>query len=603
MSDNDSIEQLEGMPIGQQGGCNEPSFIEYEPRPDGSVRIKYINIGDKRKARTSAWAKVVTSVDVSAKGGYAFEGQFLPYTRETDVPNGAWVVVSRADGSWGHPHNTIYLIHVRNGRMCIVEEADWPDEQLSFKERAVELVNEPATGASEEKLEAPEGVLQAKEVEETNLLEPCIAEKEVVLWNVYEAEFKLKGLKATKPAWLRELAEKVCREDLTMSQALAEALKKAKVDIANEIYRRVIGKKTEEVIELERPSFTEEIEVPVEVHGEKEEVPLAELPELEEERIPPEHRSEVEDIYRRLLRALDKRLMKLNIELDLVLPSIESELGVLAENVADGEISFDEALLRASSMAKRRYEQSIHKTSIKEVPYIEVKKAPTKVKTASEIFKEREHKEKPRTTYEYISELPDWLMEAVETPEELGEMLFYGASRYLREKTSEHPDAQLYADFLVKWLGNEVIQPAIKRLEEERQVEGGLPIRKGIALYVLKNYGGRMATEGMEGIYKYSISWTQRLLKDCNLPECRFIRKFASSHFVCTKIGNFKDIMVTTNKIKGYSCYPGWYYLIMSAIVEVLKTHGGSEANLPTPYRWEYVKFNSAMLGEYQMGV
>ena len=247
--------------LGQAGGearevedeeeCDEPDFIRYEPRPDGGVRIKHINIGDKRKAKTSAWAKVVTSVDVSAKGGYAFEGQFLPYSREVDVPNGAWVVVSRADGSWRHPHNTIYLIHVHNGEMCIVEEADWPDEGLSFKERVAELINRPKVGGVKKLTTREEAQLVEKP--EENPLEPCISGAEAVLWNVYEAEFRLKGFKAKKPAWLKSLAGKVCREEMPMSQALAEALKRAKVDMANEIYRRVIGKRTAEIVEFERP--------------------------------------------------------------------------------------------------------------------------------------------------------------------------------------------------------------------------------------------------------------------------------------------------------------------------------------------------------------
>ena len=116
-------------------------------------------------------------------------------------------------------------------------------------------------------------------------LEPCIKEKEALLWNIYEAEFRLKGLKAEKPAWLRELAGKVCREEMDIRKAMAEALRRAKVDIANEIYHRVVGKRTVEIVDLEKPpkekekSVVEEVEVPVEEHGEVKEEPLEEAVE------------------------------------------------------------------------------------------------------------------------------------------------------------------------------------------------------------------------------------------------------------------------------------------------------------------------------------
>ena len=519
--------------------CDEPRFIEYEPRPDGGVRIKYINIGDKRKAKTSAWAKVVTSVDVSAKGGYAFEGQFLPYTRETDVPNGSWVVVSRADGSWRHPHNTIYLIHVRDGKMCVVEEADWPDEQLSFKERAAELVNKhPPTlenvegerGKPEAPKEAPPVEERPPEKAEESPLEACTGEKEKLLWQVYEAEFRLKGLKAEKPAWLRGLAEQVCREEMTMPQALAETLRRAKIDIANEIYRRVVGKRTEEVVELEKPpaeekgDITEEIEVPVEEHGEVIEEPLEEA--VEEAERPPT----VADIEEKLTVAV-RRFARAYGDPEAFIEALP--IPELAHAVIAGRISLEDAeeFLRMAIVEGRKpgllaavdWEKVIGKRGKVDIYRAEEKFLDQLEKLRRKAERELERRMKqpeapsgtarpaPKEAPEaYAPEAPKgglernisgappgWLEDELRKPQSIWLLIDTGAEGFVNYMRARHPGIEQYYHGIY-----EFAKELLGRVEERLKMSPNKPVFAQIALHMLETDRDLIAARGLRGFYK-----------------------------------------------------------------------------------------------------
>jgi len=78
-------------------------FVKCSERalPDGRFVTK-IELGDRRKARTSLWVKKLSNVDVSKKNGYALEGEFL---RAGDVAMspGDVVVAVKEFGSWKHP--------------------------------------------------------------------------------------------------------------------------------------------------------------------------------------------------------------------------------------------------------------------------------------------------------------------------------------------------------------------------------------------------------------------------------------------------------------------------------------------------------------------
>jgi len=69
--------------------------------PDGRYVVE-IKLGDRRKARTSLWAKKLTSVDVSKKNGYAFQGEFVGAGDVAMSPRDIIVAV-REFGSWKNP--------------------------------------------------------------------------------------------------------------------------------------------------------------------------------------------------------------------------------------------------------------------------------------------------------------------------------------------------------------------------------------------------------------------------------------------------------------------------------------------------------------------
>jgi len=81
------------------------------------VRVYFptILLGDRRKARSGTYIKVVRAVDLTKTNGYALLGDFLPTNREIDLPDGAIVVVASGVGSWKHPETAYFVLRVKDG--------------------------------------------------------------------------------------------------------------------------------------------------------------------------------------------------------------------------------------------------------------------------------------------------------------------------------------------------------------------------------------------------------------------------------------------------------------------------------------------------------
>ena len=72
-------------------------------------------LGDKRKAGGSVWAKILSGVDKTKVGGYAFEGKFI---RSGDiVKEGDIVITVSSVGSWKYPASKIVLYKINRGKV------------------------------------------------------------------------------------------------------------------------------------------------------------------------------------------------------------------------------------------------------------------------------------------------------------------------------------------------------------------------------------------------------------------------------------------------------------------------------------------------------
>ncbi|MEM0238466.1 MAG: hypothetical protein QXT00_02390 [Ignisphaera sp.] len=72
-------------------------------------------LGDRRKARSGTYIKVVRAVDLTKTNGYALIGEFVPTDKEVDLPSGAVVVVASGVGSWKHPETAYFVLRAREG--------------------------------------------------------------------------------------------------------------------------------------------------------------------------------------------------------------------------------------------------------------------------------------------------------------------------------------------------------------------------------------------------------------------------------------------------------------------------------------------------------
>lgn len=83
--------------------------LDAKPTENGGFRIR-LHLGDRQRGIRKTWARHVTEVDTTERGGYAFIGEWVRSGDE--VPAGAWVVVITASGTRTDPANTLELYQV-----------------------------------------------------------------------------------------------------------------------------------------------------------------------------------------------------------------------------------------------------------------------------------------------------------------------------------------------------------------------------------------------------------------------------------------------------------------------------------------------------------
>ncbi len=95
--------------------------LKVERLDDGRIIVSRLYVGDRRKG--SGWAKVIRDIDVSKDSGYAFVGDWVgegSFVKEGDI-----IALCKADGSWRHPHSTLYLYKVTSGGVEQLGEWDF----------------------------------------------------------------------------------------------------------------------------------------------------------------------------------------------------------------------------------------------------------------------------------------------------------------------------------------------------------------------------------------------------------------------------------------------------------------------------------------------
>ena len=594
--------------------CNEPRFISYEPRPDGGVRIKSINIGDRRKAKTSAWAKLVTHVDVEQRGGYAFEGEFLPYTREVDVPNGAWLVVSRADGSWRHPHNTIYLIHVRNGRLCIVEEVDWPDEELSFKERAAELINAPAekAGKVEEKPITPSKPLKKPEEErppEKQQPEPTPQEEglrfiRTKLANAYEAEMKIQGFPGEKAPekLIDDLARKVYTGGLQQVEAMVKVLSEAKRRAADLKLQKVLGKKPAEVVEFEKP---------------EEEKP----PEVEEKPKEEVRRVSVEDELREHALKI-ARTVTLNPEaLIECLPIVElahmvqegrtdmrSAKEIIYFAIMDGKrpevickIDWSKILPKRGKLDLRLVEdkllEQMEKILPAPVPAMGVPSVPP-TKVEKEVERALPTPAPTPTPTAAKGRPPAWLERKLKEPKTVAEILYKGVDKWVRENRHRYPDLPGYQDALREHTYH-TLMGMLRALEAKPDKR----LADGVAIYLLKTEPDVLVTQGIHGLYKLAAGNVRYILRRWASEgdvAARTVLEFINNHptIYHKSEPQLGVVKVSFDYVPGYISEPTLMYVFVMALAAMLRAVGiDPGSSMPWPINEIFKEFLRALTG------
>lgn len=102
----------------------------------GKVRIKLIQ--KTASGARKSYSKIVTAVDSSRSGGYAFIGK--PIRGEVDVQVGAIVITVIPTGPLSFPGKRIEVSRVTSDGLHLIFSADYLEEYLSTKDRILELV-------------------------------------------------------------------------------------------------------------------------------------------------------------------------------------------------------------------------------------------------------------------------------------------------------------------------------------------------------------------------------------------------------------------------------------------------------------------------------
>lgn len=325
-----------------------------------------------------------------------------------------------------------------------------------------------------------------KAKEEISPLEACVSGAEEVLWKAYDAEFKLKGLVAKRPAWLRELAEKVCREEMSMAEAMRETLKRAKIDISEEIFRRVIGKKPEEVVEFEKPP-------------EAEKKPVEEVPKMS-----------VEDELREHAMKIASRITPNPEVLVECLPIVE-----LAHMVQEGRTTLDDAkeVLRLIILEGRKKELlcsidwdkilpkrgRVDLFKVEEKILAEVEKAHKRmareVKRAREEVPRIERVEEvtPTPRVEGRVSIPPWIRDELSKPSALWDILNGGVQGFINKIRVAHPDAPKYANEIYV-----LARTVLDRAEASLESIPNKTFYQALALYMLRTGKGNILSGGIK---------------------------------------------------------------------------------------------------------
>jgi len=449
-------------------------------------------------------------------------------------------------------------------------KAEIPEESM------VRTIAGEKEGAPLEEVEVPVKVHgEATELPLEEVAEMATQEEEDLrfirrkLTDTWEGYFELHDVRPPEPPL--ELIERLAREvyegRLTQPRAMAivmkearKALPKAKVEEA----KKMLGAKPERRAEREVKELTPEEEA---------------ISEEIEPRRAPEVPEEVRATYERLLKSLDRRLLKRNIDLDFVLPDIERDLWVLADMVAKGELPFDSAVIEASKLATSVYNQKVGR---RELP-VEMKKRSGGVVSATEIVERRKELSKPKNIYHYLGEVPEWLSRALEDPRELSAMLWYGVERYLKEKAKTHSDASMYADFLRKWLGEKIVAHAVSELERKDR-EGTITWREALTLYALQNFGGRLVEGGIDAFYRVGSSWVRAwIINNARAGDVfsEAVQEFLRRHpavYVTVKPGIGTEVSFT----EGETRYPTLMF-IMAIAPDIALKLAGYLAEFPEP--------------------
>jgi hypothetical protein len=113
-----------------------------------------------RSGNRASWFKLIESVDITKKDGYAFNGDFLKLDQEIELPIGAIVVEKEPVGSVksGSHEGNIYRVvespidDVLNPHLELIEYFEWRKEFLSFRDRVAELLAEVGAAQQEQRI-------------------------------------------------------------------------------------------------------------------------------------------------------------------------------------------------------------------------------------------------------------------------------------------------------------------------------------------------------------------------------------------------------------------------------------------------------------------
>ena len=539
--------------VAKRTGDANPILDKDKERSDTEYKIWWM-LKPKKGAKDTAFANVIY-VEV---GMYEDEGEWKPYVM-ANVPQSP----HQCFRGFSEPLTWDDVKNRRDEIAKSVAEYVWGwfdcvQEFEELKRAGQSIIEEIKAPAKERPPEKPQPEPTPQE-ESLRFIRTKLA-------NAYEAEMKLQGFPGERaPAELiDDLARKVYAGELQQVEAMVKVLSEAKKRAADLKLGRAPGVKVEKAREVE-------------------EVTKVEKP------------TKAGDTYERLLVSLDKRLMKRNIVLEDVLPTIDNDLKRLAEEVELGTMTFDEALIQASRLAINARMRMKKKGEA--VPFVEIIGEEPKVITATEVLEKRrkERKEMPSHVYEYVGKIPEWLKGELKDPEVIAEILLNGVNQWLAEAKQRHPDAELYADFVARWVDDHYVYTTVQTLK--RRLEANPTWGDAVALYILDNYGGKLIQGGYREAYK-GWGWLKAWLgKQAGMgdPYSKDFLKHAG-YKICMKTDPVSGTVLRAElspkcdkELTTRFTLPEMLFIM--AVVKVLEANGSDYTALPFPFRQAYEVF------------